>query len=114
MTGKISESLLECDQDVTIKAHLKEILSDTHYDKIRLFLKQDEMFFPKKASQLDIELAKMLENSSVDYSELGDVVESAEEMKRNYGTLPHQKSPINIIDELEASEPTEKSLILMP
>ena len=36
MTGKISESLLECDQDVTIKAHLKEILSDTHYDKIRL------------------------------------------------------------------------------
>jgi hypothetical protein len=69
---------------VTLLTHLKGILSETHYDKIRLFLKQDENCFPKKASELDTELAKMFENSSLGHS----IVDIEVDFSKNYGTVP--------------------------
>jgi hypothetical protein len=48
VNNKINESLMTCEQDVTILGHLKNILSESHYDKIKSYLKTEEANIDKQ------------------------------------------------------------------
>ena len=75
---QLQHSFLECEQDTTLHHALESALSETHYKKIKAFLKQDK-FFPTKGSALDMELAEMMENSSELMDGVSDMTQVLEE-----------------------------------